>query len=602
MANYISFTKATFNPYNPKVLNEGQFSWMTSDTGKQIGSERENTIDVYMYDNEGNQWYEKNYEGYGEFGKLDYYELLAKMNGFTEEDLKDKALLKAIRVMGKAEMRDIGIALAFDPKGKKIKTRAKGNKVLFPALVEDPKFNWKRHDFTEEPENDPNQSWYQEPEWDEDDDDYEKGWYENIQPTHEGVMSDIDQMIQKHKSFDSFEKEFFKEYGHKKVMKRTPEFLEWLKALYNDFEYTSGEAVAEARYDKKKLLKLIKNSDDAEILVNGEWYIIYNPDNGNDENTAMWAEDDVIFALTPDGDEKEIKYSDIEKFQESVVKELTWDSLKESLGLNESKKLKIGEKGEDYNNNIVEIIAIGKYKQIAKMFKKEMKSDAADYGYDELMVNTDYYLTKNVEATEGNVGDFAIYPVRYDMANYWGLDEVDESKVHEAKLSAIHKAAKKGSYPVSIVVFEYTDSTTNRGKVVKQELVKTPAAVPAVFNELKKEYPNAIISVESKTGQTLFSESVELHEGRSINKISKDHAATVADMAKTVGEWKSAEGDRKTELLELLRELNKRKAELETELDNAVAGKDRNIQLALDEAEELAYLDIELNKIFENEE
>jgi len=63
----------------------------------------------------------------------------------------------------------------------------------------------------------------------------------------EGVMSDIDLMIKNHKSFDSFEKEFFKEYGHKKVMKRTPEFLEWLKALYNDFDYTSGEAVEEAR-------------------------------------------------------------------------------------------------------------------------------------------------------------------------------------------------------------------------------------------------------------------------------------------------------------------------------------------------------------------
>ena len=44
--------------------------------------------------------------------------------------------------------------------------------------------------------------------------------------------------------------------------------------------------------------------------------------------------------------------------------------------------------------------------------------------------------------------------------------------------------------------------------VVKQELVKTPAAVPAVFNELQKEYPNSVISVESKTGEVLFSESV----------------------------------------------------------------------------------------------
>ena len=60
----------------------------------------------------------------------------------------------------------------------------------------------------------------------------------------EGVMSDIHQMIGNHKSFSSFEKEFFKEYGHKKVMKRTPEFLEWLEALYNDSQFVVDEADA----------------------------------------------------------------------------------------------------------------------------------------------------------------------------------------------------------------------------------------------------------------------------------------------------------------------------------------------------------------------
>jgi len=271
MANYLSFTKATFNPYNPKVLNEGQFSWMTQDTDQQIGSERANTIDVWMYDNEGNSWYEKRYEGYGEFGGMDYYELLAKMNGYTEEDVA-KGLA--------SEMREIGIDLAF----KKLKTKDRGKKVLFPALVANGRYNWKRHDFTQEAESDPNQSWYQEPEYD----DYEDEYYD-----------------------------------------------------------------------------------------------------------------------------------------ESKKPELTWDSLKESLGLN---------------------------------------------------------------------------------------------------------------------------------------------------------------------------------EGRSINKISKDHAQTVLDMANTAKEWKEAEGDRKTELLELLRELNKRKADLEKELDDAVAGKDRNIQLALEEAEELAYLELDVKNILEQNE
>jgi hypothetical protein len=103
-----------------------------------------------------------------------------------------------------------------------------------------------------------------------------------------------------------------------------------------------------------------------------------------------------------------------------------------SRKLNEAKgDLEVGDSGVDYNDNVVEIIAIDRFAKVAKMFKKEMKADAEEYGFEELMVNTDYYLTKNIESPEGNVGDFAIYPVRYDMANYWGLDPLDESVVTE---------------------------------------------------------------------------------------------------------------------------------------------------------------------------
>jgi hypothetical protein len=130
--------KATFH----SSLTEGQFSWFTQDTDQQIGSEPENTLRaVYMFDNKGNKWLEKNYEGYGDFGGKDYYELLAQMNGMADPD------------------RSEGISLAFSGK--------KG--ILYPALVVDPNFNYKTHDFTEEAPNDPNQSWYA-PEENEDDD------------------------------------------------------------------------------------------------------------------------------------------------------------------------------------------------------------------------------------------------------------------------------------------------------------------------------------------------------------------------------------------------------------------------------------------------
>ena len=98
----------------------------------------------------------------------------------------------------------------------------------------------------------------------------------------------------------------------------------------------------------------------------------------------------------------------------------------ENKKLNEAKELAIGEKGVDYNDNVVEVIAIDRYRKIAQMFKKEMKADAEDYGFEET-VKGDYYLTKNIEATEGNVGDLAIYPVKYDFDMYWGLDPLKES-------------------------------------------------------------------------------------------------------------------------------------------------------------------------------
>ena len=116
-------------------INEGQFSWFTQDTDRQIGSERSNTIVVYMHDNTGKSWKEIGYEGYGEFGGLDYYDLLADMNGYG----------------GKG--RGVGIDLAFGE--KKSKT---SKKVLFPALTESPKLP-RNHDFTKQPESDPNQSW-----------------------------------------------------------------------------------------------------------------------------------------------------------------------------------------------------------------------------------------------------------------------------------------------------------------------------------------------------------------------------------------------------------------------------------------------------------
>ena len=131
-------------------LTEGQFSWFTQDTDQQIGSEPENTLPfVYMHDNKGNKWLEKDYEGYGVFGGKDYYELLDQMNGGDGD-------------------RSRGIDLAFDD------AAVAAGKVLFPALTVSATLP-SYHSFNEAPKDDPNQSWYT-PEEDEYEDDYGYGF------------------------------------------------------------------------------------------------------------------------------------------------------------------------------------------------------------------------------------------------------------------------------------------------------------------------------------------------------------------------------------------------------------------------------------------
>ncbi len=92
----------------------GMFSWITKDTKRSIYtkySERNSTFTVYMHDDEGNVWKEDSYEGYGEFGGKDYFELLAEMNGFPSD-------------------RMIGIDINRTPKCKK-----------YPILTERKKYN-----------------------------------------------------------------------------------------------------------------------------------------------------------------------------------------------------------------------------------------------------------------------------------------------------------------------------------------------------------------------------------------------------------------------------------------------------------------------------
>jgi len=60
----------------------GFFSWKTNDTDKSIANVHSGmeAFEVTMQDDKGNKWIEPEYDGYGNFGGKDYYQLLAEMN------------------------------------------------------------------------------------------------------------------------------------------------------------------------------------------------------------------------------------------------------------------------------------------------------------------------------------------------------------------------------------------------------------------------------------------------------------------------------------------------------------------------------------------
>ena len=227
--------KATFF----SSLTEGQFSWMTQDTGEQIGSQDENTIPVYMFDDKGKYYYEKNYDGYGKFGGKDYYDLVAEMNGYTADDAEEFGGMFN-------DLRGIGIKLAFG----ELETKNENGDILFPALVTRPnEFDYKTHDFTQEPKNDPNQSWYMEPEEEDfidQNDEEEYGYDDEDEELEEGYMGQF------------YAPEYLEQkYGKEMADKITAKIEEMDENSYDRFiEFTTAEEVENYIFDIKDMLNI----------------------------------------------------------------------------------------------------------------------------------------------------------------------------------------------------------------------------------------------------------------------------------------------------------------------------------------------------------
>ena len=149
-----------------------------------------------------------------------------------------------------------------------------------------------------------------------------------------------------------------------------------------------------------------------------------------------------------------------------------------------------------------------------------------------------------------------------DAFNNWAMNY--DGNMREARRSVVHKAAKKGSFPVSLVVVK-------NGKVIDQELVKTPEAVPAAFNVIQSKHKGAIVHIEDKTGKRLFSEAMDFNDpilvrlrASAIEKAEKEKLAKIraAQMKKNQMAAKKIE---QTELK--IKALKKKRAEIMRDME-----------------------------------
>jgi len=82
-----------------------------------------------------------------------------------------------------------------------------------------------------------------------------------------------------------------------------------------DLKKYLAEGRLNEKYTKDSLLKALGDDDDAFIVVGSDinnQFVIYNPNSNNQDNADMWGPESV-FAVDEDGEEHEIKYSDIER-------------------------------------------------------------------------------------------------------------------------------------------------------------------------------------------------------------------------------------------------------------------------------------------------
>ena len=169
-------------------------------------------------------------------------------------------------------------------------------------------------------------------------------------------------------------------------------------------------------------------------------------------------------------------------------------------------------------------------------------------------------------------------------ANTWSRKNMDDI-LSQKDVESIGTMSKK-EWDKHEAKYALTESLDiNEGTMSEIHMLAKEAKNIAEFTKkFFKEFGDKIKKTAEATEwvESLYTDAVaeSLVTERSINKIQKEFTEVVNDMATTVANWKTAEGDTKIQLLDKLKALTARKTELTNELDSAVMGKDKDAVLS----------------------
>ena len=229
-------------------------------------------------------------------------------------------------------------------------------------------------------------------------------------------------------------------------------------------------------------------------------------------------------------------------------------------------------------------------------------SKAKQEGKSEFEFNGKKYkvtLKKDTDLKEGNAFGDAVKKAKEAGETEFEFDgktyKVEESLINEGK-HGMAKKLLKGIVDGNSTEAEgiklskdladhylYWISSSPYGK--KNENLPLYMLIDASFNwGIERGLPKELKAELDALKDSIKKNESFLNEARSIAKIQNEWSKVTTEMADLAAKWKAAEGDAKAELLAQMKEKTAVKKGLESELDAAVAGKDKDLELVVSEA------------------